>query len=337
MPFAFVTAALELTPGKFDIVELTGPHRAAPGRRNRPAGLGRGRARRLLRAGPGSERHGSGGSADCGWGLHLMEPAVDLDGDGTRDILVVAWQRQCVLRPVGQGRIGAMELRRRARTARAVRGQEGPNRARPARADGRAVRTLIGWPAIGDVDGDGTPDLIATMVFQEAPAEVQRRTGKPPTPMTPVFFRRIVVAISGRSGRSLWIFALDRTFTTNKARYWDRPAALLRGRASALVVILDGSQLNVLDLATGRPRSGPVELGFEPVRPPQFADLDGDGEPEILALGRGRRPISNRWPRMELSQENNCGVFRSPPNTRCRMSTAVIGTGRGWSSSRAVV
>ena len=67
----------------------------------------------------------------------------------------------------------------------------------------------------------------------------------------------------------------------------------VRGRA-ALVAIQDGSQEIVLDAATGRPRSGPVDLGFEPVRPVQYADLDGDGEPESLVLGPGRRPTSNR-------------------------------------------
>ena len=61
----------------------------------------------------------------------------------------------------------------------------------------------------------------------------------------------------------------------------------MRGRASAMVAILSGSQWLGLDTATGRPIAGPIDLGFVPVRPVQDADLDGDGTPEILALGPG--------------------------------------------------
>jgi hypothetical protein len=147
--------------------------------------------------------------------------------------------------------------------------------------------SVLGPPAIVDVDGDGTLDLVASMVFQEFPAEVERRTGKKPTHMTPVFSRRVVQAISGRTGRWLWSHAVDPTFALIKAAYWDRPPVLVRGRRSPVVGVLDDSRWIALDPATGRPRSGPIDLGFAPVRPPQYADLDGDGEPEVLALGPG--------------------------------------------------
>ena len=47
------------------------------------------------------------------------------------------------------------------------------------------------------------------------------------------------------------------------------------------------ARLNRLDPATGRPLGEPLEIGFVPIRDVQYADLDGDGEPEMLALGPG--------------------------------------------------
>ncbi len=42
-----------------------------------------------------------------------------------------------------------------------------------------------------------------------------------------------------------------------------------------------------LDPATGRTVSGPIGLGFGPMRSIQYADLDGNGEPDMVALGFG--------------------------------------------------
>jgi hypothetical protein len=287
MPFALVTTALELTPGRSDIVELAGGtivrRDAATGapvwdtaNPKTPYRPGREPGPWLRRIGPHA------------WLVHVMEPAIDLDGDGTRDALAIIGNENAFFAVSGQD--GSMLWNYAAE----LEGPGGPQpegpilsgHLKPTDRPGR----LIGWPAIGDVDADGTPDLIATMVFDELRAEVHRRTGAAPTLMTPVFSRRIVLAISGRSGRWLWTFPLDQAFAAIKARYWDRPAAFLRGRRSALVTILDGSQEIALDAATGRPLSGPVDLGFDPVRPVQYADLDGDGEPEILALGPGSSP-----------------------------------------------
>jgi hypothetical protein len=281
MPFALVTRALELTPGRSDIVELTG---RAVLRRDAITGLpvwdtanpktpyGPGRD-----PGPWVRRIGLHTRL-----IHVVEPAIDVDGDGTRDLLAVVGNENAFFALSGQD--GAMLWN----YAAALEGPGGPQPEGPS-LSGQLKPTdrevaLIGWPAIGDVDGDGTPDLIATMVFHELPAEFERRTGLVRIPRMPILSRRTVMAISGRSGRWLWTFPLDRSFTSIKARYWDRPAALLRGRSGALVAILDGSQGIVLDLATGRPLSGPIELGFEPVRPVQYAELNGDGELEILAL-----------------------------------------------------
>ena len=65
---------------------------------------------------------------------------------------------------------------------------------------------------------------------------------------------------------------------------WTHTATAVAGRTSTVVAYLDGTHWLQLDPATGRPRGQPLDLGFLPARPLQYADLDSDGEPEILAL-----------------------------------------------------
>jgi hypothetical protein len=283
MPFALVTRALELNPGRCDIVELNGKSvvrrdsitgevvwdTANP---KTPYGPARDPGPWLRRIGPNRRA------------LHVSEPAVDLNGDGTRDVLIA-------VRSYGNGffalsgQDGSMLWNYVAELDGPGGPQaDGPNLPEESKPEVRSSG-LVGSPAIGDVDGDGAPDLIATLVFYEVPAEIQRRTGKPFTPHTDFFERRIITAISGRSGRWLWTFPIERSFSEVKTRYEDRSAALLRGRKTAHVVILDGSQAIVLDALSGRSRSAPIDLGFEPLRAVQFADFDSDGEPDMVGLG----------------------------------------------------
>ncbi len=149
---------------------------------------------------------------------------------------------------------------------------------------------------MGDVDGDGAPDLIATMTFSETEEEVTRRTGVAPGANSAgrqpaALQRRIVVAVSGRSGRSLWTRPLDEAFTTLDPAAWERPVEVVPARGWVALTFVDGDQRWVaLDAATGQPRLGPITLGFAPDRPIQHADLDGDGAFDLLVLGPGQAP-----------------------------------------------
>ena len=60
---------------------------------------------------------------------------------------------------------------------------------------------------------------------------------------------------------------------------------MVPGRKQATVAYVDGTKWIGLDPATGKPRGAPIDLGFVPVRPVQYADFDGDGEPDVLATG----------------------------------------------------
>ncbi len=288
MPFAPLTKALELTPGRFDLVELNGRTvlRRDPGTGNAVWETSNPKVPYATAHDPGPWMRRFGQNV---WGIHVVEPAFDCNGDGTRDVLLaVAANGNGFIALSGQD--GSMLWN----YSPDMDGPGGPLKERPSSPGQTSPPDrqagLIDWPAIGDVNADGIPDLIATLVFYELPAEIQRRTQRPPTPATRAFARRIIQAISGRSGSPLWTFPLDRALTAINVRFGEKPAALQRGKHSVQVAIADGSNLTLLDPATGQPRSAPFDLGSEPVRSLQYADLTGDGEPEVLALGPGSSP-----------------------------------------------
>ncbi len=219
----------------------------------------------------------------------LVTPAPDLDGDGRRDLVwhfggtaaflavsgkdgSVLWTHVSELDGPGSPR------------------PEGPMLPGPVQPAERAAQ-VIEQPAVHDVDRDGTPDIIATLLFHEFPAEAARRSPAGANQFANQqfnpLFRRVIQAISGRSGQVLWTHVVDHRFITPQSTSWYRYAEVVTGRTMSLVGFLDGTKWRGLDPATGRMVVGPIDLGPEPVHPPGFADLDGDGSPELLAAGPG--------------------------------------------------
>ncbi len=118
---------------------------------------------------------------------------------------------------------------------------------------------IVAAPAVIAVEGDGRPDLIVTLV-----ADGQRR----------------IEAISGRTGKSLWRFPLeDAWFSDAAALPFSAEVVRIGGRP--VIACQAGSRLVGLDPATGKPVQAVRDLGFTPLRNPQF--IDG-AQPLVLAL-----------------------------------------------------
>jgi outer membrane protein assembly factor BamB len=235
----------------------------------------------------------------------LLQPAPDLDRDGTPDLVWGSRRQAAVLALSGkdgkvlwcfQAPVPKFADERIAQMPRASTG------------------TVLGLAELPDVDGDGVPDLVGTFALQQAAGGTERRW---------------VEALSGRTGKSLWQYDLgpawftspDGTvpaaalwhnlqgiassstvgiFSTPNLLYVDSryilsaggvpvpyPAEVVRVDGRPVVVVAAGTRLVGLDPCTGRPAWPAHPLGFWPLRPPQVADLDGDGRPDMLLLGSG--------------------------------------------------
>ena len=273
------TVALELTPGKADLLEwnLTGVIR-------RDGVTGK----------PVWETSIPANSSDpnrrrSGWmpklagyyrpGL-VIEPAADLDGDGIGDF-VWAFRSGDALHALS-GKDGSTLWSYIAEFDIAHVSFLPPE---------SRYETIFDTPAVFDCDRDGTPDVVATLARFETREEQKKRAAEETRqgflPNKKVLHKRLIVAISGRTGRSLWSYSIERAFELIRQGHWSGPAVLVLTRDMPLIVYVDGGRWIGLDSATGRLAAGPIDLGFAPVRPVQHADLDGDGQPEILALGRG--------------------------------------------------
>ncbi len=291
-PFAPITVAMELTSGKSDLIEFNGQSIVRrDGRWGRPVwdtSRPSGRDGPLrdegpwIRAIPTDPRQ-----------VSLVDPPPDLNGDGVGDLVWVFHNNPSLL--VQSGKHGSLLWNYTA----ALDGpggprpdgpdlRHGPGGPEPA-SPGARWANVVGALAVADADRDGVADLIATVSFSENQEEINERAADRArgvqVPKGDILFRRVIVAISGRSGRWLWTYPIDRTFTGQVPPDW--PATLASGRQSALIAFVDDQKRVGLDPSTGRPKAGPIDLGFTPDRAVQHADLDGDGGPDILALGPG--------------------------------------------------
>jgi PQQ-like domain len=279
IPFATRVVALELTPGKSDLIAwsgdavvcrdgLTGAVRWDVSRPAKPFPKGHDPTRwlRLLDQG------------------EPAEPAADLDGDGTRDLLAY-FPKATVLLALS-GKDGSILWNFIAQ----VDGPGGPHEGDPERNDIKKEWGLTaGKPAMADADRDGIPDFFVTFVFPNWSKEDGKPAPAPESMEDGEIVRRrcTVAAISGRTGRTLWTHPVDQNFPGDVENAHVEPAALVPGKPSTLLGFVDNQRWLGLDSATGVMKAGPVDLGFVPLRPVQTADLDGDGELELVATEAG--------------------------------------------------
>jgi predicted Ser/Thr protein kinase len=213
----------------------------------------------------------------------FIQPAPDVDRDGMGDLV---WSARITDTIVAfSGRDGSFLWSYSARPDAADQTRGAANEPTGSKAPESRQCIVQFLTALADADRDGITDFVATAIFYETNDEMQRRLPREARNRFP-FVRRELLALSGRSGRLLWRYPLDETFANLPASAWRTPPEMV-GRRALRLGLANGDKWLALDLASGRPSAGPCDLGFDPVRPVQYAELDGEGEPEILALGPG--------------------------------------------------
>jgi outer membrane protein assembly factor BamB len=182
----------------------------------------------------------AGGAAiNPGARLSLVQPAPDLDHDGTGDLVWFSGWKQWLL--AVSGKTGQVLWWRR-------------------------VKFEIDNPPLAvDVDGDGTADFLLCDGSKQ------------------------VMAISGRTGRSLWDQTIPNPpFWPHHDRVPPRSIACVAGvDGQRVAVIVAGSRLIGLDVKTGAPALPALDLGLV-MQHGHFFSLQGTGEPDaVLVQGGG--------------------------------------------------
>jgi outer membrane protein assembly factor BamB len=75
-----------------------------------------------------------------------------------------------------------------------------------------------------------------------------------------------------------------------------------------VVACVAGTRVVVLDVQTGQPVSSPHDLGFAPVRPPQTADVNGNGDDDLVLVERVGDSTFQTY--------MHAAIYRTPPKQR---------------------
>jgi serine/threonine protein kinase len=246
-----------------------------------------------------------------------VSASLDLDGDGHADI-VLAGRHQAWLLALSGRNGNVLWLSARGEDVR----RPGPQQ------DAMPHGTVSGiWgpvQVLPDVDGDGHPDLLVTVVDVSAPPDAEAATAAP---------RRRVEAISGADGSVVWSYEIPAALFELPAGqepphrlqwFYGRQSGYRRGvvgaavsgvyarrsrhqtyqrtgaavfmpqaarwvssphpAESSCILVMAGSHLVRLATASGRPLAPPADLGVLPGQPAVVRDVDGDGVPELILL-----------------------------------------------------
>ncbi len=214
----------------------------------------------------------------------VMQPARDLNGDGVEDVIWSAPQ----LANRQQGSFGPGPLTPKAAVLVAASGKEGKPLwwFRPQDSTGSAS-WLMTAPVWGDSSGRRTRESSDRSLTTSATANdglivcALRSTNGPETWLE---------AVNVKSGESLWRSPVPQSSGTVQPSLLNSAVVQLVSptgsapNSKPYVAAVLTRLLVAIDVATGQPLWEPLDLGEDLQEPPRFADLDGDGRPEVLSI-----------------------------------------------------
>ncbi len=151
----------------------------------------------------------------------------------------------------------------------------------PSPGGSPGTSSVVGRPAA--LDAENGADLLVT--FATTGETLVGKDGKGTVATGPQFW---IERVRGRDGKRIWRYRLDPAWWPGPVTSVF-PARVARVGGRSVVVAVAGTRLVGLDPQTGRELWLPQDLGFLPTEPPRIADLDGDGDDDVLLFARGKR------------------------------------------------
>jgi hypothetical protein len=238
-----------------------------------------------------------------------VSPAIDLNRDGRGD-LVLAARHQAWLMAISGADGKPLWVAARAPDLR----QAATDWQAQLWLSSQGVRsaTLAPPEVVGDLDADGTPDLVAMFIDQRPREKPQPGQAGP---------QRWVEAVSGATGKTVWRFELDprcfdlpqgieapyafqwfygsgggsgssgghsrrghRYVRSGSDVYAPDPARLVQTEHGPAIVLAAGRHLVALAPRTGKPLWPADDSGLRPGLDVIWADMDGDGWPDAVLV-----------------------------------------------------